>query len=219
MGWDDGVALNCGLYTPGESNGVKPMLSRTVDIATASSGAHITSSNQHVPETMRLLDAMIETEMMYSLYYGVQGTGWEYNAENGKIDAPLDVENFGTGTKTCLDANALFFAPSKYVNEVRNPSSGTLEKLPYCENYEDAGIVQTYSNQYLNLIRLTAEQNEEINLKMTDIKNYVNEHISSFISNGVTDDSWNVYVEEFPALGTEDIQTTYQEAIDQMDLQ
>ena len=65
------------LYTPGWA-----MFQRTREDAGA--GAYIISTNEHIPETMRWLNAMLETETMFSLYYGEQGVGWDY-AENGKI--------------------------------------------------------------------------------------------------------------------------------------
>ncbi len=47
--------------------------------------AYITTTNENIPATMRWFDTMLETESMASLYYGEQGTAWEYNAENGKL--------------------------------------------------------------------------------------------------------------------------------------
>lgn len=52
--------------------------------------AFITATNEHVEESIRLLDAMMDTEMQADLYYGPQnpteGTGWVYDEENGKIN-------------------------------------------------------------------------------------------------------------------------------------
>ena len=73
MGFDDGVLKTTTLYTPDSS----AKLSRILEVAKG--GAYITSSNAHVPESLRLLDAMLDTEMMFSLYYGekdaTDGTG------------------------------------------------------------------------------------------------------------------------------------------------
>lgn len=86
----------------------------------AKPGAYITCTNAYVPQSLRLLDAMMDTEMMYSLYYGEQdatdGSGWEYN-EEGKINTlmngNIDIKNF-------LDCNTLFFGPGKYIDSVFN---------------------------------------------------------------------------------------------------
>ena len=83
MGWDEGVAKDAVFWMPDTET---TTCLRYLEVARP--GAFITSTNKNVEATMRWLDAMLETEMMFSLYYGEQdatdGTGWTYN-ENGKI--------------------------------------------------------------------------------------------------------------------------------------
>jgi putative aldouronate transport system substrate-binding protein len=213
MGYDDGVAKTCELYTPDSS----AQLYRYLEMA--KNGAYITCTNEHVAESLRFLDAMLDTETMFSLYYGEQdatdGTGWKY-AENGKIDSladnTVDVKNY-------LDCNTLFFAPGNYISEVFNMSSQRIEKTEYCQKYDEAGIIQKYSNDYLDLAPLTSDQIQSSALKETDINNAVIENVATFITTGVTDESWNQFVKLFDDMKIDEYVKMYQDAIDTMDIE
>jgi putative aldouronate transport system substrate-binding protein len=210
MGMDDGVAKDCVLYTPDES----ASLYRYIEMAKP--GAFVTVSNQHVPETMRWLDALLDTETMFSLYYGEQdatdGTGWTYN-ENGKIDS---INDGSVDVKNYIDCNTLFFAPGQYISETFNMPAQRIEKTEYCESYDAAGVIQKYSDDYLDLAPLTSEQIQSSVLKETDIDNAVVENMATFITQGVTDESWNAFVKLFDDMGTDEYVNMYQEAIDLM---
>lgn len=216
MGFDDGVAKDCVLYTPTAPEGGQASLYRYLEMAKP--GAFVTVSNQNVPETMRWLDALMDTETMFSLYYGEQdatdGTGWTYN-DNGKIDSindgSVDVKNF-------IDCNTLFFAPGKYISETFNMPAQRIEKTSYCEEYDAAGVIQKYSNDYLDLAPLTSEQIQNSVLKETEIDYAVVENVATFISNGVTDDSWNAFVKLFDDMKVDEYVKMYQDVIDTMDM-
>ncbi len=214
MGFDDGVAATCTLYTPGDAAVCYP---RTIE--KAKPGAYITANNQYVPQTLRLLDAMMDTEVMYSLYYGEQdatdGTGWKYG-DNGKIDllmnGNVDVKNF-------LDCNTMFFGPGKYIDSVFNWPEQRLEKSQYCQIYEEAGIMQKYSNDYIDLAPISSEQLQANALIETDIDNAMKEYMATFITEGVTDDSWNAFVSMFDGMQVADYVNVFQTAIDTMTLE
>lgn len=88
MGWDDGVAANSECILPPSVDGKGAYMDRYLELARPC--AFITATNEHVEESIRLLDAMMDTEMQADLYYGPQnpteGTGWVYDEENGKIN-------------------------------------------------------------------------------------------------------------------------------------
>lgn len=213
MGFDDGITATCTLYTPGDEG---TCMYRSIE--KAGKGAYITATNQYVPETLRLLDAMMETEMMYSLYYGekdaTDGTGWEYD-EDGKVRTlmmgDIDIKNF-------LDCNTLFFGPGKYIDSVFQWPEQRVEKTQYCQTYDNAGILQKYSNDYLDMAPLTSEQIQANTLVETDINNAVKEYMATFITEGVTDDSWNAFVSMFDGMKVADYMSIYQSAIDTMEL-
>lgn len=217
MGFDDGVMKNCELYTPVAPEGSQASLYRYLELARG--GAFLTCTNEHVAESLEWLDAMMETEMMFSLYYGEQdatdGSGWTYN-ENGKIDS---INDGSVDIKNYLDCNTMFFAPGQYISEVFNMSPQRIEKTEYCEQYEEAGVIQKYSNDYLDLAPLTSEQIQSSVLKETDIDNAVVEYAAKFIVSGVTDETWSEFVELFDGMNIEDYIKMYQSAVDTMDIQ
>jgi len=213
MGWDNGVEKDCTLFMPTAPEGVTPKLARYLEMA--KNGAYITTSNEHIPESMRWLDSLLDTETMYSLYYGPEGEGWEYDAENNKINS---IVTDTSGTKNCLDVNTLFFAPAKYISDTFNMSPQRLEKTDYCQTYDKAGIIQKYSNDYLTTAPLTAEEHANSSLIETDIKNAVDENMATFISEGVTDDNWNAFVKMFENMKVSEYVEMYQKAIDKMDI-
>ena len=94
-----------------------------------------------------------------------------------------------------------------------------IEKTEYCDSYDKAGIIQKYSNDYLKLAPLTSEQIQESSLKETDINNAVVENMATFITEGVTDDSWDAFVKLLDDIDTTDYIQMYQDAIDQMNIE
>lgn len=214
MGWDEGVAKDCVLYMPAGPEGITPQMSRRLEMA--SNGAYITVANQHIPESLRWLDSLMETETMFSLYYGPEGTGWEYDADNGKINSLVTDTS---GTKDFLDCNTLFFGPTNYISETFNMSPQRVEKTEYCEQYDEAGLIQKYANTYLTMAPLTSDQHSSITLMETDIQNAVEENMATFISDGVTDESWNSFVQLFDGMNVSEYLSIYQGAVDQLELE
>lgn len=214
MGFDNGVEKDAVLWFPDRNT---TSMYRYLELARP--GAYVPCTNENVEATMRWLDALLETETMFSLYYGekdaTDGSGWTYG-ENGKIDVlnngSVDIRNF-------LDCNTLFFGPGQYLSETFNMPPQRTEKTEYCEQYDEAGIIQKYSNDYLDMAPLTAEQLQGITLTETDINNAVVENMAGFVVDGVTDESWNNFVSLFEGMNIDDYVKTYQDAIDTMDIQ
>ncbi len=213
MGFDDGVGKDSVLFMPASPEGVEPKFPRLLELA--SNGAFLTKTNEHVPESLRWLDSLLETETMYSLYHGPKGSGWEYDDENGKINV---IQTNVTGTKDFLDCNTMFFAPGEYISEVFNMSPQRIEKTEYGKRYEEAGYIQKYSNDYFNMAPLTSEERNDCALIETDINSAVQENMATFITDGISDDDWNAFVKMFEDMNVEEYVNTYQKAIDKMDL-
>ena len=213
MGFDEGVASNATLWMPDSS----ASLYRYLELARP--GGFITSTNENAEATARWLDTLLDTEVQFSLYYGEQdatdGTGWEYDA-NGMINS-LNTNTNDT-VHNFMDCNAMFFAPGQYLAKTFNMPEHRLEKSEYCEKYDAAGVIQKYSNDYLDMAPLTSAQLQSIALKETDINSAVVENLTPFITNGVTDDSWNAFVSLFDNMGVEEYIQMYQDALDTMDI-
>ena len=66
--------------------------------------------------------------------------------------------------------------------------------------------------------RQGAEQLQQLSLKETDIKNAVEENMAAFITQGVTDESWDAFMKLFEGMDVAGYVKVYQDAIDQMDI-
>ena len=61
------------------------------------------------------------------------------------------------------------FSHPAIISHPLNLPSQRIEKIEYCDIYEEAGIVQKYSDKYLNYVPLTAEQRDSTQLIATDM--------------------------------------------------
>ena len=214
MGFDEGVAANSVHWMPDKDS---TLMYRYLEVARPA--AFITAANENKEATARWLDAMLDTEMQFSLYYGEQdatdGTGWSYN-ENGKIDS---INDGSVEIRNYLDCNTMFWAPGAYISETFNMPAQRIEKTEYCLEEDAAGIIQKYSNDYLDMAPLTSEQLSACTLMETDINNAMVEKIADFVVNGVTDESWNSLTNIIEKLAVEEYMAMYQSAIDTMDIE
>ena len=215
MGFDDGATQDCVIYLPENAKYGKM-------IETATKRAFVTCDNENVEATMRWFDAILETEMMFSIAYGEQndGTdtgnaGWYYD-ENDKINT----FNWPTNDKWySLDTSCVFFAPGKYYYGIYQMAPHRVEKAEYCETLSEHGLLQKYSNNYLDYCKFTSEQKNEIGMKLTDIKTAVNEYAVKFVQNGVTDEGWNEFVKIFENMDVDAYVQAYQDGIDAQDIE
>lgn len=206
MGYKDSpTEKNCVLYVPED-------VSMLRYIEFAKPGAFVTKTNEHVPETMRYLNAMLEEENMFDLYYGSEEGRWQYESDgtityNGHVPEPFD----------CPNMYSLFFGPSEYIKVYNAPYERT-QKTEFCNEYEAKGLIQKYANSYLNMVSFDVDEQAAITLKETDIENAVMENLASFIKNGVTDESWNTFVGILNDMNIDEYVQAYQAGIDAMDI-
>ena len=113
----------------------------------------------------------------------------------------------------------MFFAPATYIYDNFNMPPQRVEKTEYCEIYDEAGIIQKYSNDYLKFAPLSSEQLQNIALKETDIDNAVIENVAAFITNGVTDETWEQFVKIFEDMDVDSYVQIYQDAINEMEIE
>ena len=214
MGLGDVWTNQSELWVP-DSEKIK--IRRAVDLASPS--VYVTKSNEHVEATMRFLDAMLDTEIMWTFFYGPKDAevkGWHY--EDGKV------KNHNNDPKSivvlpCLDVNAFIFAPSVYYNENVVQPAYNIEKFEINAIYEEAGLLDENAYNLLNLVVLSSDQNQEITLLKSEMDSTVLEYTAKFIKEGVTDDSWNAYVAIFKDMGAEKYVQMYQEGYDNLSLE
>lgn len=214
-----GFNESCVLYVPNSEN-TSVYTNLTIPLHSAA----VTCTNENVEATMRWFNALLEDEMMWSTFYGEKDDadygGWTYR-EDGKVQSITVSEAKRSVPRKHLNVDTLMFMPSQYYYEhiYVAESSMRAERNVYCSQYREAGVFQKYSNQYFNLVRLTAEQEQQNTLLETDINNAVREFVASSIVEGVTDSKWNAFVSEIENMGISDYVKLYQDGIDALDIQ
>jgi len=217
MGFNDGATKDAVLYMPEDS-----LYSKTMEFAT--NKVFVTATNEHPEATMRWINELLEKENMFTLFSGKQLTkeevggyegGWYYD-DNGKIsqwNGDLDRVNC-----PILNINGLFFAPGVYYNDVYNQPPSRLNKMEYSQKAKDLGVLQKYSNSYLDLCKFDAEKNDKKAKLETDLDTAYQETLVDFVKNGVTDDKWNDWVALCEDIGYEEYVQMYTEALSKVDV-
>lgn len=184
-------------------------------LATATKRVYVSSTNQYVPQTMRWLDAQLEDEMMASIYLGEKDAkegGWSFDEEGKylKNSVTEDVDSF-------LGVNGFIFGPMNYYVDKYNVSEGVKTKFAACTTYEEAGLAQKYSNNYLTGNAFTKEETDMKDMILTDFSVALDEFIASSIIDGVTDKSWKDFQDIIEDIGINDVLKLYQRDIDKME--
>ena len=198
----------CTLYTPSSEEAVLPK-----NFTIASSCAYITKTNEHPEATARWLNALLEVDTAFSLYHGEKGNqefGWDYTAD-GKI------ELLGTAPETSMT----YFGSSFFrffPDDMMVDAEKDVEKKGYCDIYEDAGLLQKYSDLYFLWCDFSGEENDKKTEVEANLKNVMNEYMAAFITDGVTDDKWNEFQSVLDNIGMKDYIQMYQKAIDVLDV-
>jgi len=215
MGYEE-IADDCTVWVPGDA------ASFVTNYESAKPHTYITVTNQYPEATARLLNALLEKEMMYSLYLGEKDAvyqGWKYN-EEGKIlsyqNNDLSDEEKKTHPFAGLSSTGLIFAGSKFYNENIQRDLGAQERFEFANAIAGANGVQKYSNQLLTFVSLTTEQNDAMARVKTDATSAMYENIAKFIKEGVTDESWAAHVKIFEDMGCQKYVDLYQEGIDKL---
>ena len=215
--YSDTAGKSMALYTPGDGS----MIYHYLELA--SPRVYITSTNEYPEKTAQWLNEWLETENMWTLMNGRQNqnqdatyAGWYYN-EAGLIAtcaAPKDLT-----VKDYLSGNGLFFAPAVYKAETVAVSANAQERTDACDVYEEAGILQKYSNDYLKTVALQPAESERKTLIEADMTTAVKEYMAKAIMEGVTDANWNEFVAVMENIGAKEYVDMHQAALDTLNLE
>lgn len=185
------------------------------EAAAMTGGAVITVNNQHVAETIAWLDYLMDPDVAFQARQGIFGVYQEKN-EEGKIvvktkEDGTDYTNEEIGQDSPGPAG-LFFLTSDVIREKYMLSDLQLEKYPYCDQYEPFLCEQ--SPDLIGRGRLSQEDRDINSRLKTDINKFVDESTIRFISEGVTDSSWNTYLETLDTIGIEEFISLNQKSYD-----
>jgi putative aldouronate transport system substrate-binding protein len=197
---------------PVAAEGYRPAVSATMEVPDF--GAAVTVANRHVQETLRWLDAQMETETMMVSQNGPMGEMLKINA-NGKYEVayvPPDNGLYEIVPVIC----GQFFAPADYYTSIYEMAPHRVEKADYCAWYAEAGVMEYKSFQYLTkLAPLTADQSTRLNKLYVDIDKCIQEALTDFITRGVSDISWQTFTDRLKRMGADEYTSIYQAAYDE----
>lgn len=182
-------------------------------------GAALTVSNKNIPETLRWLDAQFETEtMMVSVNGPIQEGGpiaptMKIN-EAGKYEIVSIPENNGLYEVVPV-YHGQFFAPGDYYFDIYEMPPHRVERYEYSKAYEEAGVLEAYAFDYLyRLSKMTSDDAIEATRLYNEIEKFMKESIAGFITNGVSDQSWQTFLDTAKNIGVDRYIELYQAAYD-----
>ena len=206
------------IIPPSGGSGAK--VPRTLEIPEF--GAVLTRANDYIPQTLRWLDAQMETvSMLESVNGPIEGGPFDplplvRNAD-GKYEAPAESLPPDNGLYTAVPVTqGQFFAPGDYYFDVFVLPPHRIERRDYAAAYNAAGVLEKNSFTILQrLVKPTADEATERARMFTAIETFMKEKIADFIMNGVTDASWAAFLDEAKAVGVDDYIALNQKLLDE----
>lgn len=182
-------------------------------------GAAVTVANKYIPETLQWLDAQFETEtMMVSVNGPIR--------EGGPIEPCMKINDAGkyeilyvppdNGLYQYVPVyHGQFFAPGDYYFNIYEMPPHRVERYESSKQYEAAGVLEKYSYDYLyRLSKMSNEDSLEASRLFNEIEKFMKESIANFITNGVTDSSWQTFLDTAKAVDVDRYIELYQKAYD-----
>jgi len=186
----------------------------------AKPGTFLTVANEYPEATMRWIEAMLDKEVMYSLYIGEKdGTGnttyWDYN-EKGLIERYPVEGAVAPEQKTVLNTYGIFFAPGEYYKTSFAQSENATMIFEADDVYRGLDVAKKYSDSMFKIAQLSSDEEEQRALIETEIKTAMKEHMAIFIKEGVTDTNWKTFIDVLKNIGCDKYVAMYQAAIDKL---
>ncbi len=176
-------------------------------------GALLTVTNADPVASLKWIDAQLETETMMVAANGKVGEQIVLNDE-GKYEVINVPENNGLYSFVPVTMGQ-FFAPGDYYTEIYQMAPHRVERYEDSKTYAEAGVLEYKSYQYVSkLSKMDNEDAVEAANIYTELKKFMEESITDFIKNGVTDESYENFVNTAKAIGVDRYIELYQNAYD-----
>lgn len=196
---------------PPAAEGYKASVAQFLEVPRGN--AYLTVTNPDPVATLKWIDAQLETEMMMVGANGKMGEQMIIN-DAGKYEVINIPENNGLYDIVPV-AMGQFFAPGDYYTEIYQMAPHRVERYEDSKMYAEAGVLEPKSYTYLkDLSKLSNEEAIERELIYTELKKFMQESVIEFVKNGVTDESYNEFVETAKGIGIERYLEMYQNAYD-----
>ena len=205
------IATNYEVMLPVHAEGKQACLPRNMDIIEF--GAALTTDNRDIENSLRWLDAQFETENMLISQNGAVGDTL-IRREDGLYEVkyvPPDNELYQSVPVIC----GQFFAPAEYYASVYVPALHRQEKAAYCRLYEDANVLEPVSCKLLTTVApKTTAQFSALQQLTAKLKALVDAEIVAMVSQGVTDEAREMYIQQLKENGSEEYIRVYQQVYD-----
>lgn len=196
---------------PVAAQGYPVKLSRNSDVVEF--GAALTVQNQDIASSLRWLDAQMDTETMLVSQNGPVGEMLTVNADGRYevVHVPQANDLYSIVPVIC----GQFFAPATYYEQVYVPAEHRQEKSAYCAMYEAAGVLESTSYRLLNYVTpKTSEESARLAQLKTQLKTVIDSALVSFMTKGVTDESYAAFEQALTEAGAAEYTALYQAAYD-----
>lgn len=189
------------VVAPPAREGIRPVWRHTPEGGFREGMAAIPVSNQHVPETIALLDFLYDPMISLQGLFGVLGLHTAIN-DDGFFHVILDEDgNPPTDeiSQTIPGSQAVHLLFRDYVQEL-------FQLLPaQIETIENEALYRPFHTRYSHDLiwrgQISAEDTETAQAIEIPIREFYDEAIAQFIMNGVTDATWNSFISTLGALG------------------
>ncbi len=194
---------------PVHAKGYEVKLPRNTDVVEF--GAALTVQNRHIEDSLRWLDAQLETETMLVSQNGPVGQMLTL-AEDGRYQVtyvPAANELYDIVPVIC----GQFFAPASYYEQVYVPAQHRQEKAAYSAMYDEAGVLEKTSYRLLDdVISKTREESTQLAQLHAQLKTVIDSYLVRFMAHGVTDESYAAFEDALMAAGAAEYIELYQNA-------
>ena len=161
----------------------------------------ITSANEHPEETLAFIDYWMDnSDNALINRFGPQGYSWDY-LDNGKW---TELANIPSGEPRTMENSTLYatwghgipyWCFADFWAEKEITADSALER----QEAINGSYINVAPPGLPDLVYEENENREALNIK-TDLFKYVDSQIAQFITNGVTDDNWNEYLNKLDNL-------------------
>lgn len=205
------VAEQFACMLPVHAEGYDACLGRLEDVVEF--GAALTVQNQHIEDSLRWLDAQLETETMLVAQNGPVGDTLRLR-EDGRYEVVYVPETNVLYQQVPVICGQ-FFAPQSYYEQVYVPAAHREEKSAYSAMYEEAGVLEQVSHRELTYVMpKTSEESARISQLRTQLKTVVDSALVAFMTEGVTDEAYAAFLSALEKTGAAEYTALYQTAYD-----
>lgn len=166
----------------------------------------ITNANEHPAETLRYIDYWMDNgENALTNRFGPKDYGWEYLNEEETVWTTCPTTP--TGETTTMET-ATFTCPYNYAipywcfGDLWAQKEVTIDNAIERGNAISDWYIDVSSPALPTIVYEEADNKEAMTIK-TDLFKYVDSEVAQFLTNGVTDSSWDAFVKKCGELGAD----------------